>query len=290
MTAIPSKFLRDRPTQSGRAPTGAAWRFGALCGVAFSVVACSSSTPVASTSPGTSVSSAADAAASSGRSAGVDSAGGDVAAACDAVLTLNAVQPPGTDPDGPAPTPQEMTAWVAAVQPALTIAAANAPPELTANFVTLQKTADAAKQGTPVDTSDPALSGALNTINASVHDNCGFQTLDVANSGGALAGVPATLDAGPLAIEFTNSTDPAAASFVLLVARIKDGQTVPLADIQSGKADLSQVSDVIAGLQPTGTDPAYSTATLTPGHYVVASPMGTPPAFSKIIGVELDVK
>ncbi len=217
-------------------------------------------------------------------------AGTDVAAACDAVLTLNATQPPGTDPDGPKPTKQELAEWAGKVQPALTIAAAGAPAELSASFATLQKSADAAKNGTPVDTEDPVLNQALGTINASVHDHCGFQTLDVTNSGGKLVGVPTSLEAGPLAVEFTNSTDPAKASFVLLVARIKDGQSVPLADIQSGKADLATVSDVLAGVQPTGPDPASTTMTLTPGHYVVASPLGTPPSFSGIIATEFDVE
>ncbi len=83
-------------------------------------------------------------------------------------------------------------------------------------------------------------------------------------TGGKLVRVPATLNAGPLAVEFINSTDPATASFVLLVALIKDGKSVPLAEIQSGKAHLAEVSDVLAGVQPTGSDPAYTTTTLTP--------------------------
>jgi hypothetical protein len=215
---------------------------------------------------------------------------GGLAAACEAILTLNAEQPPGADPDGPAPTEQELRAWAGRVQPALTVATTGAPAELVASFATVQKTADAAKKGTPVNTDDPALNAALSKINGEVHDSCGFQTLDVRNSDGKLVGVPATLNAAPLAVEFTNSTDPVKASFVLLVARIKDGQSVKLADIESGKADLAKVSDVLAGVQPMGPDPAYTTTTLTPGRYVVASPLGKPPAFSGIVAVEFNVK
>lgn len=316
MTPVPLKFTL---TPSARATQRVWWKGAALFGVAVSVVACSSATPAAAPSAAGAAGAASSAAgapaapssasgapaasssaavttsaavtgSASAAQSDVAPAGGDVAAACNAVLTLNAAQPPGSDPDGPAPTAQQLTAWAAQVQPALTIAAAGAPQELSASFATLQKTADAAKRGTPLDTSDPVLNGALTTINASLHDNCGFQTLDVTNSAGALVGVPATLDAGPLAVEFTNSTDPAKASFVLLVARIKDGQTVPLADVLSGKADLSKVSDILTAAQPTGPDPAYAAATLTPGHDVVASPLGTPPAFSGTIGAEFDVK
>lgn len=303
MTPVPLRFLLSNTAQASPA-RGVWWKGPALLATAVSLVACSSATPAASTGD-TSTTSAAGSAASAAPStpsaasaaplttvdAGTSmNAGDDVAAACEAVLTLNAVQPPGTDPDGPAPTKQELAAWVGMVQPALTIAAAGAPAELSASFATLQKTADAAKNGTPVDTADPVLNDALRTINASVHDNCGFQTLDVTNSGGGLVGVPATMEPGPLAIEFTNSADPAKASFVLLVARIRDDQSVPLADMLSGKADLSEVADVLTAAQPTGPDPAYATTTLTRGHYVVFSPLGTPPAFSGTIGVEFDVK
>ena len=309
MTQVPSRILLPNTVPAGP-PRGVWWKGAALFAVAVSVVACSSATPAASsgetsssgdTSTTSPARSAAPSAPSSASASSAESSttvaagtsmnpGSDVAAACEAVLTLNAAQPPGTDPDGPTPTKQELATWAGKVQPALTMAAAGAPAELSASFATLQKTADAAKNGTPVNTDDPVLNEALRTINASVHDNCGFQTLDVTNSGGALVGVPATLDAGPLAVEFTNSTNPGKASFVLLVARIKDGQSVPLADIQSGKADLAKVSDVLAGVQPTGPDPTYTTTTLTPGHYVVASPLGTPPSFSGIIAVEFDVK
>ena len=62
-----------------------------------------------------------------------------------------------------------------------------------------------------------------------------------------------------------------------LVAKIKPGENPSLADLTSGAADIGQVADILSAAQPTGPDPAYTTATLTTGRYVLLSPIGTPP-------------
>jgi hypothetical protein len=214
----------------------------------------------------------------------------DKAAGCDAVLKLNASQPPGSDPDGPAATPQQVKDWAAQIDPVLTTASQNAPSNLAGSFAVLQTALAGAKQGTSISGDDATINTALNTINASMFDNCDYQTVDVVNENGKLTGAPTTLKAGPTVVKYTNSTDPATAGFVLLFARVKDGQTAPLADIESGKLDITTVADVLAGAQPMGADPGYAAADLPAGHYVLLSPLGTPPSFTGTIGAEFDVQ
>jgi len=247
----------------------------ALCALALSAAA-------ACSSGGTAASSTA---ASSETSAAVDQAAG-----CNAVLELNASQPPGGDPDGPAATPEEVKAWATDVDPVLTTAADNAPSDLAASFAPLQAAVTGAKQGTPVAGDDQAVNTALNTINASTFENCGYQTVDVVNSGGKLTGAPKTLQPGPTVVKFSNSTDPATAGFVLLFAKVKDGQSAPLADLESGALDVTTVADVVTAAQPMGADPGYAAADLPAGHYVLLSPIGTPPEFAGTIGAEFDVQ
>ena len=78
----------------------------ALAAIATIAAACSAATPAPPIpSPAAATSSAADAdGAAATTSADSGSLVGDVAAACDAMVTVNALQPPGTDPDGPAVT------------------------------------------------------------------------------------------------------------------------------------------------------------------------------------------
>ena len=201
----------------------------------------------------------------------------DTAAACTAVIALNAALPPGLDPSGPAATAQELKDWATTVQPLVTTLATNAPPSLAASIAADQHSIDNARQGTPISASDISLNQAGNTINAWVHQDCGYQTLDIVNDNGTFTGVPGSVTAGPTVLKFTNRGEPTAAGFVLLVAKIKPGENPSLADLTSGAADIGQVADILSAAQPTGPDPAYTTATLTTGRYVLLSPIGTPP-------------
>ena len=260
-----------------------------LAAIAMTAAACSAATQAPPIPSPATVTSAAAAGAAVRAPVNPGSFGGDVQAACDAMVTVNSLQPPGTDPDGPAASPQELTAWATQVETPLSVAAHNTPPELSDSFGVLTATVNSAKSGTRVNTENPAIIDALATINASAYDHCGFQTLAVQNASGVLSGVPATLEAGPVAIKFTNSGDPATAAFVLLVGHVKAGQTTTLADVLAGTTDLGAVADMVAAAAPMGNGPAYAMARLTPGHYVVAGPLGTPPAFTGFIGAEFDV-
>ncbi|GAA4538765.1 hypothetical protein [Pseudonocardia xishanensis] len=202
----------------------------------------------------------------------------DQAAACTAAVAVDSSIPPGIDPDGPAPSAQEMQAWAATVAPHLATLQANAPDTLAAPLKTYADQLAQAQAGQRLDVSTDANVGATATLDGWVFDTCGYQTLDVTNSAGTLTGVPTGLTAGPVAIRFRNSGDPSA--FVLLTARVKDGQTVTPQQLDSGAADLDAAADVVSGAQAAGTDAAYSVAVLRPGNYVVSAVLGTPPNFA----------
>jgi hypothetical protein len=211
--------------------------------------------------------------------------------ACAAALASDWVNVPGIDPDGPPASAAELAAWATPLQPHITALRAGVPADLTGKVDTLATAVQGATEGKPVSTEDASLQAALTAVNAWAHDSCGYTTLDVTNSDGtALSGVPTTLPAGPVAMKFTNTgTDPAKAGFILLLGKVRDGQTATAADVQSRKANLEDVADIVAVAQPTGSDPAYGLATLSPGRYIVSTPVGAPPEFATILASGFEV-
>jgi len=144
-----------------------------------------------------------------------------------------------------------------------------------------------ARQGQRIDVSDPKVVAASNAVDGWVHDSCGFQTLDLTSSGGKLGPVPAGLRPGPVSIKFDSTGDPSA--FVVLLARVKDGQKATAADVDAGRADFDEIAEVVGAAQPTGPGPAYGTATVTAGHYLLTSPLGTPPDFAGTASLDVTV-
>lgn len=211
----------------------------------------------------------------------------DTAAACSAEVALNTTIPPGADPDGPAPSAAEMQAWAASVATPFATLRDNAPDSLSSSIAVLGGLLDQAKQGKRIDVSGETTTTASNTIDGWVHDNCGFQTVDLTSTSGKLAPAPGALKPGPVSIRFASTGDPAA--FVVLLARVKDGQTATAADVDGGKADFDKVADVIGAAQPTGSGPAYGTATLKSGRYLLVSPLGQPPNFTGTTSLDVTV-
>lgn len=211
----------------------------------------------------------------------------DTAAACSAEVALNATIPPGADPDSPAPTAAEMQAWAASVATPFATLRDNVPDSLSSSIAVLGGLLDQAKQGKRIDVSDDAATKASNAVDGWVHDSCGFQTLDVTSTGGKLGPAPGALKAGPVSFKFTSTGDPAA--FVLLLARVKDGQTLTAADVAAGKADFDKAADVVGGAQPLGGEPGYGTATLKSGKYLLVSPLGQPPNFTGTAALDVTV-
>ena len=212
----------------------------------------------------------------------------DTTAACTAEVALNATIPPGADPDSPAPTAAEMQTWAASVATPFATLRDNAPATLNDSVAVLGGVLDQARQGQRIDVSDPKISAASNAVDAWVHDSCGFQTLELTSAGGKLGPTPAALKPGPVSIKFTSTGDPAA--FVVLVARIKDGLQATAADVDAGRADFDKIAEVVGAAQPTGPGPAYATATVTAGHYLLTSPLGQPPNFAGTTSLDLTVR
>jgi hypothetical protein len=211
----------------------------------------------------------------------------DSAAACSAAVTINAAIPPGIDPDGPAPSPSEMQAWAASVATPFATLRANAPDSLYDSVAVMAGQLDQARQGRRLDVDDEKSNAATNAVDAWVHDSCGFQTLDLTSTGGKLGPAPSHLKPGPVSIKFSSAGDPAA--FVVLLARIKDGRQATAADVDAGRADFDKVAEVVGAAQPTGPGPAYGTAMVTAGRYLLLSPLGRPPNFAGTTSVDLTV-
>jgi hypothetical protein len=252
----------------------------AVLGLAL-CAACSAAAPPASTATAAAPASAAG------------PAGPDPDAACAALPPFDAVvftYPSGGDPDAPKPSADALRQWAAtAVGPVGELAAA-APPELAAPVATLRAAIDGAARGTPVDPADQQITTAASTVDKWAYDHCGFGTLDVTGTGTELPGVPATLPAGPLAVRFDNGGDPAAKGFVLLVARVRDGAQYTLDGIRDGSVDFNSIADVVGAAQPPAGEPTgYAVSTLTPGRYLVVSPIGTPPQFTGTAAAEFTV-
>jgi hypothetical protein len=211
----------------------------------------------------------------------------DTAAACNAEVAINATIPPGADPDSPAPSATEMQSWAASVATPFATLKANAPDTLHESVAVLGGVLDQAGQGQRVDATDPKIATASSAVDAWVHDSCGFQTLDLTSTGGKLSPASTALEPGPVSIKFTTSGEPAA--FVVLLARVKDGQRATAADVDAGKADFDKIADVVGAAQPSGPGPAYGTATVTAGHYLLTSPLGAPPNFTGTTSLDLTV-
>ena len=211
----------------------------------------------------------------------------DTAAACTAEVALNATIPPGANPDGPAPSAAEMQTWATTVAGPFATLRDNAPDSLQPSVAVLGGALDQAKQGQRIDVSDPKITAASNAVDGWVHDNCGFQTLDLTSTGGKLGPAPTALKPGPVSIKFSSTGDPSA--FVLLLARVKDGQKAAAADVDAGRADFDTIAEVVGAAQPTGAGPAYGTATVTAGHYLLTSPLGTPPNFAGTASLDVTV-
>jgi hypothetical protein len=181
-----------------------------------------------------------------------------------------------------------MQTWAASVATPFATLRDNAPATLNDSVAVLGGVLDQARQGQRVDVSDPKTTAASNAVDAWVHDSCGFQTLELTSAAGKLGPAPAALKPGPVSIKFTSTGDPAA--FVVLVARIKDGQQATAADVDAGRADFEQVAEVVGAAQPTGPEPAYATATVTAGRYLLTSPLGQPPNFAGTASLDLTVR
>jgi hypothetical protein len=236
------------------------------------------------------MSASSEASEPSASAAAGDTAVGDPALACAAIPDFDAtlVVYPGNDPDMP-PSAADLAAWAATAVAPLQIMADNLPADLHPDVATVQAAVASAAQGTPMDTEDQALLDALAALDKSAIDNCGFPTLEVSASATELAGVPATLPAGPVSVAFADDSGEAQA-VIFLMWRVREGEQVDLAAVRDNTLDLQTVADIVAAVpRSAGGGTAYSTVIVTPGHYIVASPLGLPPGSAGILAEALDI-
>ena len=60
--------------------------------------------------------------------------------------------------------------------------------------------------------------------------------------------------------------------------------------VRTDKVDLGTAADVLATVQPAGSQsPGYAVVQLSAGHYIVASPIGTPPKFTGTLAEAIEV-
>lgn len=213
----------------------------------------------------------------------------DPAAACAALPEMQTTVYPGGDPEAPPPTAEALQSWASAVRPSFEAVAGNVPDDLADEIATLRTAVDGAGAGTPIDLADPSVQSASTALDGWAHGACGFTTLDVVNTGTELTGVPATLPAGPLSVSFRNDSPPDQAGFVALVAKLQDGATVTPEQVAGGEVEFESVVQSISAAQPGGDPVGYTTLTLTPGRYLVVTPLGGPPEFGALLATEFSV-
>jgi hypothetical protein len=255
----------------------------AVCALAatIAVTACSSSpAPHSSTGPAASGAAHPSAAATTRQTA----------LACAGLVPFDqsVLTYPGGDSGG-TPSAAQLRSWAATAAPRLQMLAANVPVSLDPDVATVRAMLTTTSNGTPVDPT-PAQEAALTSFDQWGHDGCGFTRLDITNTATGLTGVPPALPAGTASVSFTNRSPAAKAGFILLIGRVRPGAHYTLAAIRANKVDLTTIADIVVAAQPDGHRPAYATVRLTPGDYVITSPIGSPPNFSGIAASEFHVR
>jgi hypothetical protein len=223
-----------------------------------------------SVSAAPSVSSASAAAAPDGAAAlcsvWVDS---DVAAGAD-VLSI----------DFAAGTPEQIQAGVkqfwARQEPILTSVQQQAPDQIKPDVETLLRLARQGRATGDVSSLlSPDLATADRNIDTYLLRQCGHPEVQVAATDTGYQGLPASIEAGTVAITLTNAGQEA---HQVVLSRITEGFMQPFSEILN--APPGQRSQMATPLQSTDADPGQATTVwvpLTPGRYGVADyyPQGT---------------
>jgi len=195
---------------------------------------------------------------------------------------------PGGDSAG-TPSAGQLRSWAATTAPRLQVLAVNVPVSLDPDVATVRAMLTTISNGRPVDPT-PAQYAALTSFDRWGHGACGFIRLDITNTATGLTSLPPALPAGTVSVSFTNRAPAAKAGFILLIGRVRPGAHYTLAAIRANKVDLTTIADIVVAAQPDGDRPAYATVRLTPGDYIVTSPIGSPPNFSGIVASEIHVR
>ncbi|WP_181784139.1 hypothetical protein [Pseudonocardia pini] len=177
----------------------------AVAALTGGLAACGGGTPAAGGSGGASAAPAAD----------------PNAATCDNLLKFDAVPTPDGDPTAP-PDPEAAKAWGNRVLPLLNAAIGTAPAELKSSLTSLQPVVQAsASQGTQIPFDDPTVTANVAKYEGWAFQNCGYQQVSLMGTDFTFDGMPATLTAGPTAIQMMNHS-AANQVHVLLILKSPD--------------------------------------------------------------------
>ncbi len=201
-----------------------------------------------------------------------DAKDADIAAACKALMSFDAVQSPGGGPGGPPPA-EDVKKWGSARLPALEEAITKGGDALGAYLKPLLPVIKAAaSDGTTPPESDELLVSAAG-YESWAHKNCGYQNVDVTAVDYAYQGIPATLKAGATSLGLTNKTEKGEFHLALL-ARAKDA-TITTVDqlLAVPMPEFGSKLDMLGAAPAAPGGAGGILVDLKPGRYFVLCPI-----------------
>jgi len=170
-------------------------------------------------------------------------------------------------------TPDGIKAIVAAVQPIVASLGKTVPAAVSTQWQTMQSAFTAAAGGDTNAFNSDAFNSANAQLEVYVHDNCGFQQVEVAGVDYAFQGIPKKLEAGNTSFEFTNKSAMNEFHVFIVVKEKKGVHLSPKALLASGSQDeVMKQADVVAATAAPPGQVAGVVGKLTPGTYVVFCP------------------
>ena len=205
---------------------------------------------------------------------------------CDSWVQVDQTAGELSDPDTPMET---VTASASKISDLL--AAADEPPaDLATQLDTLTSAIDAAADGDRSQLDAPETAAPWNEVGLWVHDNCGFEPVEITLVEHEFEGMPTSLDAGVASLKATNEGVDA---HVMIISRIKDDVELSAQEIVDSAMEADDpeaafektTEEVVGGGFAAPGDQAALTVDLTPGRYVMLCPIpsgfsgdGPPPA------------
>ncbi len=212
----------------------------------------------------------------------------DFATFCDTYLKLDvAAASVGEDPAA-------AKAFAIKIKPDLATLTTEAPDELADAVKTLSAAVDKVAGGDPAAFETDEFGMANTAAETWLHENCGYQAVDVKGVDYGFEGITSTLEAGKTSFVFTNGSNSEA--HVMVIVRKKPGVTESTDELLALPEEeaMAKVDQVAAAFAPPGQTGGIL-ADLTPGSYVMLCPIpvdgkdGNPPHFTRGMVAEFTV-
>jgi hypothetical protein len=226
-------------------------------------------------------------------SEGESAAGGDTEAFCSGLVDFNSAAL-STDLDETS-SPEDIEAAAAELGPLFTSMAENAPDELADAIEELTPAIDDLEAGDATAFNADATFETYLGLVSQATETCEFDSVAVSGVDYAFEGVPATIEAGTVAFEFTNESD--AEDHEMVVFRKEEGDTRSAEELLNDPAvqETGPGEFVAAAFAPPGAEGA-ALAELESGDYIMvcAIPVGGaedgPPHFTQGMVAEFSVE